>query len=85
MRSSPSSPWRCRNGSFVVSLSLRPSSWCLNDGFGEVVMPQDVAKPSQLPSPDGCQETFSARAHAERGPPKILTVSNLALLLVVFP
>ena len=31
-------------------------------------MPHDVAKPRQLPSPDGCQETFSARAHEERGP-----------------
>ena len=45
------------------ALSLSPASASsldgdLNDGFGEGVMPHDVAKPCQLPSPDGCRDRF---------------------------
>ena len=45
----------------LPALSLSPTSVAsLNDdGFREgVTPPHDVAKPRQLPSPDGCQERF---------------------------
>ena len=37
------------------ALSLSPAS---SSFFGEGVVPHDVAKPRQLPSPDGCHERF---------------------------
>ena len=54
----------------VTALSLSPLSTssldgALNDGFGEGVMPHDVAKPRQLPPPDGCQERL-LRTHKLR-------------------
>ena len=53
------------NRSLMLSdqLSLSPASasslnGALHDGFGEGGMPHDMAKPRQLPLPDGCQERF---------------------------
>ena len=47
-------------------LRLRPPSMVhLHDGFREGVMPHDVAKPRQLPPPDGCQERL-LRTHKLR-------------------
>ena len=60
------------------ALSLSPSSassldGALLDGFREGVVHRDVAKPRQLPLPDGCQERFSGTHQAPEQAPHTVT------------
>ena len=52
------------------ALSLSPAS---SSFFGEGVVPHDVAKPRQLPSPDGCQEKFLGTHEAPEQAPHTVT------------
>ena len=59
------------------AFSLSPTSassldGALRDGFGEGVVPHDVATLRQLPSPDGCQERFLGTHEALHQTPHIV-------------